>query len=196
MGSCMIIIIDAYNVLKQQMNNLQISDAQRERFIKLCGKYGKEKGHKMVVVFDAGPYDMVTQFREHDAYVVYSGYKETADSYIKRYLKNHKEYDVLLISSDSDIARTASRLGIPSMDSEYFYQIMHQEMDYRSDHSVQKKAPPIKITKRTNEELDALMHEASEVVPTKSADVLNEMKTEKQKLSKHDRQMLKKIKKL
>lgn len=192
----MIIVIDAYNVLKQQVDNLQVSDAQRERFIKLCGKYGKAKGHKMVVVFDAGPYDMTTQMRQHDAYVVYSGYKETADTYIKHYLRQHKEYDVLLVSSDSDIARTASHLGIPSIDSDYFYEIMQQDMRNSLDATAAKNTQPIKLTKRKNEELDALMHEASEVVPTKSADVLNDLQPDTKKMSKQDRQMLKKIKKL
>lgn len=192
----MIIVIDAYNVLKQQSDTLQVSEKERNRFIALCGKYGTIKGHKVVVVFDAGPYDMVTQFREHGAYVVYSGYRETADSYIKRYLNDHKEYDVLLVSSDADIAREASRLGVPSMDSHHFYQVMMQEVAHRGDAGAQKKSEPVKLTKRTNEEIDALMREASEVVPTKSADVLNEMKSEKRQLSKKERQMLKKIKKL
>lgn len=192
----MIIIIDAYNILKQHIHDTNITESQRTHFIKLCGKYGKKKGHKMIVVFDAGPYDRPTQFREHNAYVVYSGIHETADTYIKRYLKKHQEYDVLLITSDSDVARYASRLGIPSMDSAHFHTIMQQEVGKRSREVLEKDAPAVKLKKEERPELDALMQEASKVVPTKSEDMLVEEREPKKKLSKRERQLMKKIKKL
>ncbi len=57
----MIILIDGYNVLKQVYPSTQISEAQRQQFINQLRSYGKIKQHKVVLVFDAGPFDRPTK---------------------------------------------------------------------------------------------------------------------------------------
>ena len=127
----MILLIDAYNVLKQLKPSVQISERERKSFIEQLGQYAKKKQHKIVLVFDGGPYDRATQERIAGLYIVYSGALETADAYIKRYLKEHKSLDILLISSDNELRSTAARFNIESMRAPDFYKIMLVEIRFQ-----------------------------------------------------------------
>ena len=191
----MIIVIDAYNVLKKYVT--EVSESQRIQFIKQCGTYGKRKGHKMVVVFDAGPYDYPTIAREHGAYVAYSGVRESADQYIKRYFEEHKNQDLLLVSSDNELGQFASHREIPSLDSSYFYRILRQELEKKGGDGLVKKQKIVKTTAEEAPELDQLMEEASKTVPTKSEDIVGDvLEKDSHKRSKRERKLLEKIKKL
>ena len=94
----MILVIDAYNVLKSVFWKNHISESLRNQFIKQLAGYARKKGHKIVVVFDVGPYDYVTKDRIKGIAVIYSGVHESADDVIKRYLKEHSAKDLWLVS--------------------------------------------------------------------------------------------------
>src|SRR5437870_4731380 len=97
----MIIIVDAYNLLHAISSSKKaMTDKERAKFITLLGSYGKAKGHKMVIVFDGGPYEWPFKENTKRVCVVYSGMHESADDYIKQYLQEHRAKDLLLVSSD------------------------------------------------------------------------------------------------
>ena len=154
----MILLIDAYNVLKQVFSAEFIDDRKRKNFIGQLGRYAKKRQHKIVLVFDGGPYDRATKERISGVYVVYSGSLESADDYIKRYLKENKELDLLLISSDRDLRNTAKRFNIESMQAPDFYKIMQSTLKS----GVSKKSEKTKITKiaeGSDQELDERIKE-------------------------------------
>lgn len=192
----MVLVIDAYNVLKSSGLHEYIEDNDQERFIRLLGKYGKRKEHAIVIVFDGGHYIHPFRATRHGATVVYSGMKESADTYIKRYLRENKERDLLLISSDRELALLASQLGVISMNAIEFYELVRQEM--RREHAPSSNQPAVKLTDREQPELDMLMY-ASGTPRAKSDDVAPDAKQKTKKphiLSKAERAMMKKIKKL
>jgi len=193
----MILLIDAYNVLKQAHKTDLITEQQRNNFVHQLGQYLKVKQHKGILVFDGGQYDRATQERISGVYVVYSGVVESADEYIKRYIKKHEELDILLVSSDRELRSEASRYNIESIPSQQFFAIVQEFFDFSTGQS--KKTSAIKLTKKEDPELDKLMQEGSKKVPRKVEDFIEHRSLRKSKahrLSKKERAKEKKIKKL
>ena len=194
----MILIIDAYNVLKQVLPSVQIGERERARFIKELGLYARYRQHKIILVFDGGPSDRATQERIAGVYVVYAGWLESADEYIKRYLNEHRELDLLLISSDREVRAVADRLQIESVQAQEFYGIMQAAL-HENLAAQARETQVIKIAQGENHELDELMREGSKMVRGKVDDFVTEQsvrKSKAQRPSKKERKKIKKISKL
>ena len=125
----MIIIVDAYNVLKQIAGGALISERERDVFIKMLGLYAKKRGHRLIAVFDGGSCDRPLSEHTHGIQVVYSGFHENADEYIKRSIEKHQQYEVLLVSSDRDLAEWADRHTVESLDSVEFYRVVRHTLE-------------------------------------------------------------------
>lgn len=195
----MIVLIDGYNVIKQAMFKKTISEDERRSFIKQLGKYHKIRGHKIVLVFDGGPFDYASQEKTRGVYVIYSGTQETADDYIKRYLKEHRALDILLVSSDRDICNCASRLSIEHVDAKEFYRVFQETLRVNLKQADAKNRRATKLSSDQNTELDALMQEASKTIEYKTEDVSEVSRSrvsKSHKLPKKERKKMKKIKKL
>ena len=132
--------------------------------------------------------------------VVYSGIHESADDYIKEYIESHRTQDLLLVSSDAELNRWAERLNIPSIDSPAFYNLLNQELSVKQ--SVPEKKSEVTKLHHDNDaiDIDALMLQASKIVPQKSEDVVAEKPkrhhTKKHEVSKRERALLKKLNKI
>lgn len=191
----MIIIIDAYNVLKQALPADHISEIERLRFIKQVGLYGKAKGHSMIVVFDGGPHKRPNQDRMHGVSVVYSGTDESADTYIQNYLQKQRSLDVLLVSSDRQVCLWATDRNIPSLEAIDFYRLLQESLKGSREQRVHNKGhQTIKTTQGTVTELDRLMYETS--VEYKKEEGQQERISPGYHPTKHERHIIKKIKKL
>lgn len=194
----MILVIDAYNVLKQVLPSLQIGERERARFIEQLGRYARYRQHKVILVFDGGPYDRATQERSAGVYVVYAGWHESADDYIKRYLSEHRELDIVLVSSDREVRAVADRLQIESVQAQEFYGLMQAALIESSSVNT-RQTQAMKTSESRNDELDALMMAGSAVVQGKVEDVTVEQRDRSSKairLSKKERKKIKKISKL
>ena len=194
----MILLIDAYNVLKQVFPSELIGERRRKNFIDELGRYAKIRQHKVMLIFDGGPYDRATKERISGVYVVYSGSLESADDYIKRYLREHKSLDLLLISSDRDLRSTAQHVKIESMRSKDFYKIVQKTLRAGVAEKT-KESEAIKTSEGQNQELDEIMREGSKIVHKKVEDFVGGSRSRKSKAhrsSKKERKKMKKIKKL
>lgn len=192
----MIVIIDAYNVLKHALHPDYIDDHHRSHFIKQIALYGKRKGHKMVVVFDGGPYERPTIERINGVQVVWSGVNQCADSYIKYYVRKHKGYELLMVSTDRELGRYAAHHKISSLDSNDFYLVLQQEIAKSSTNTQAKKQELTKTSEEHLPGLDEIMAQGSTQVPLKGEQVEQSRKSSARKLSKKERDIEKKIKKL
>ena len=196
----MIIVIDGYNVLKQIAPAELVSERERNQFIAVLGRYAKRKKHKLVVVFDGGPYEWAHKEPVHGVCVVYSGIHESADEYIVHYLEERKTRDILLISSDHELCLRASEFAIPSLGSGDFYTLVQEALRKKDEQrAMQQKEKAVKITQAKNAELDALMIEASQHVPIKREDLTSADKQQVRpsyRVSKKERKLLAKLKKL
>lgn len=195
----MIILIDAYNMLKQIIMRREVAQQERTRFLSLMSRYGKKKNHHIVVVFDGGPYEWLHRERVHGIRIVYSGVHETADDYIKHYISGHPESDVLLVSDDRELNHYAARFSMPSISPRDFYILVQEALHASTPDRLCAEQTATKLTDESCAEVDLLMQEASRTVPTKRDDEPNVACTgfaDGRKLSKEDRKLLQKLKKL
>jgi len=185
-------------VLKQVAPSVMVGERERKQFIDMLGQYAKKRQHKIVLVFDGGPYERVSQERVSGIYVVYSGALETADDYIKRYLEEHKALDLLLVSSDRELRSAAARYEIESIRASEFYKTVQEALQSDAGKST-KKAEAIKTAEDEDQELDEVMRKGSKVVQSKVEDFVSHKQSRKSKAhrpSKKERKRMKKIKKL
>ncbi|HLW72582.1 MAG TPA: NYN domain-containing protein [Candidatus Babeliales bacterium] len=194
----MIIIVDAYNLLRSvPPYKKTITDKERAQFIAQLGVYGRRKGHKIVIVFDGGPYEWPFRENGKTVTIVYSGMHESADDYIKEYVEAHRAKDLLLVSSDAELNRWAARLNIPSIDSVSFMQLLYQALSTKK--TVSSEQGEVVKLGGTQSDIDVLMVEASKSVPIKSEDVASVGKgrdAKKAQVGKDERALLKKLNKL
>lgn len=196
----MILVVDGYNVLKQVLMGRQITQAERMVFIAQLGKYGRIKHHEIILVFDGGPSDWVFKERISGVLVVYPGPSQTADDYIKQYLAKRRSDDMMLVSNDRELKQRASQLSIPSIEAIYFYKLVQGTLqEVVSEHKM-PNGGLVKLTEDENPELDQIMQEASKKIATKPEDVApSELKSRHSvahRLSKEDRKVIKKLRKL
>jgi len=199
----MIIVVDAYNLLRATPPYKKtITDKERAQFIAQLSGYGRNKGHKIVIVFDGGPHEWPFKENMKIVQVVYSGMHETADDYIKEYIQAHKAKDLLLVSSDSELNRYAEHHTIPSIDSSTFSQLLHEELAVPKNSSTKSPDKIVKLAQdkefgnNAQEMLDKLMTQASKNVSEKSEDFAQGRSAKKDHLTKQERILLQKLKKL
>jgi len=192
----MIIVIDAYNVLKQIKQDI-INKFERKSFVNKLRKYAKSKSHSIVVVFDGG--ECVWPMVEKDRHVttVYSGERLSADDYIRRYMKEHKNKELMLVTDDNELKKNARHYEIDTFGSRAFYKRIHPMQE---DESTKKPPQLIKTSADAPLEIDALM-EAIGTVPIKNEDKEEYLHTSLRTpsgftASKKERKIRKKIKKL
>ncbi len=191
----MIIVIDGYNVLKQVDANRKIGKEERGQFIQMLSNYHHRKKHAIVLVFDGGPCTWPSKEVIAKVKVVYSGFKKTADAVIMDYIKNNHAKDVLLVSSDNELARYAQKFDLVSIGSEEFYYLLQEALRNPFEEAVEDVHVEID---ESIEDLDELMQAGSSTVPVKAEDQLHQETplSSKRKSSKQERALLKKLQKL
>lgn len=187
------VIIDAYNVLHQVVKHDHIGQQERKHFINQLNAYAKKKGNVVVVVFDGGPFLFPSTSHYKGMTIIYSGPKDSADAMILRYIKEHVEHAMVLVSSDRELCRAAQYYHVESIDAkDFYYNIM--EPDQKSLSKVKEQA--IK-TGKAESVVDILMMQVS--VKKKLEDIEDpalDRRSPANKLSKKERKRMHKIKKL
>ncbi|MFA6066209.1 MAG: NYN domain-containing protein [Candidatus Babeliaceae bacterium] len=190
----MILIIDAYNILKNIFHNVLISEKQRRAFIDLITKYAHTKKHTIYIVFDGNSSD-VNQSHNHSVSIIYSGYNKSADQVIISLVEKLPEKDnILLISSDNNLKKTARTHAVASCDSVEFYKYITQDVTHKQ---LQKNKSPHthKYTHHASStELDELMH--TSIVVHKDETPIAKPTKNAYTASKEERKLNKIIKKL
>lgn len=193
----MLIIIDAYNLLKQINSQLPKSGWTRDHFIKTIVHYVKKKGHEGLMVFDGGDSRWIQQHRVGLVIIVYPGIGVTADDYIIQVLKKHTQPDiVLLVSTDRALNAVAHAKNIATIDSYDFYIVLKEAMEKRED--LLKKQDTIIQFSTPNSDLDAMMHEGAKKIIGSKDKVINSTcpVSVGKKMNKAERRLMKKLQKL
>ena len=189
------LIIDGYNLIKKNAQIRHISAGERNSFLQKLGIYAKNKNLQLIVVFDGGQASFNYHEKIYGIEVIYSGFLETADDVINRYIQSYNsQEELLIISSDREIINFAISSKIDVLKSEDFYDLVQAS---------KLEAKPLvlanyanKTTKINNLELDELMEQASRQIKAKKEPEVIFRKSNTQKTSKQERQKLRKLKKL
>jgi uncharacterized protein len=123
------IIIDGYNLIRQsdalrRYERLSL-EAGRNALARSVSHYKKQKGHKVTVVFDGWQGGPVEEERDKlsGIDIIYSRKGEKADEVIKRMVQERAE-EVVVVTSDRDIADFVSRRGGTAISSQEFDGLM------------------------------------------------------------------------
>ncbi len=196
----MIILIDAYNILKQLFEGEMITEQQRRAFIKQISLYQRKRKHKKIlVVFDGGMVQWPSREKIRGTSVIYTGVQQSADDYIKSFVSAHKDKaeNMVVVSSDRELCSWVDDYGVATVDALEFYRLMVQAL--KPSTKIVKPQKAIKLTAQVIPELDRLMQEAAENITNCKPEDDNRQFCDlkpSQKLSQKNRVLLKKIKKL
>lgn len=198
-GTIMIIVIDAYNLLKQILKSNFVTPKEKDLFIDEVRRYASYKNHDIVIVFDGGSNKYPVYQNIGRVNIIHSGFIKSADEVIKDYVSKNKANNILLVSSDAELCLFVSKLKKPTIDSDLFYKLITEHLEkpeIRVEKSAGKAVKLIKIEE--NSELDAFMQEASNILMYKEEiDDANNIKQKKKNiLSKNEKKLLKITKKL
>lgn len=157
----MIIIIDGYNLLKKVLEDIFISEKQRAAFVNLMGKYSSKKGHKIIIVFDAGPCRHPIKEKDHGITVIYSGEYQSADDVIMQFVREHENKDILVVTEDREIIAVAEQCNEDAVAPRTFYNKVKAAFSVSDDDLKKELSGVVKLSEMHNEDLDALMHQAA-----------------------------------
>ena len=138
------IIVDGYNLIRQsdalrRYERLSLEEG-RKALIRSISLYKRQRGHKVTVVFDGwqgGPLE-----EERDKLsgidIIYSRKGEKADEVIKRMVQERAE-EIVVVTSDRDIADFVSRRGGTAISSQEFDELMGRAKTAITDHGSHKE---------------------------------------------------------
>jgi len=165
------LILDAYNILKTFYIKKDIPDRIKERFIKDLGAYGLRSSHSIILVFDGGVGERVYVEYAYPVEVVYTGYKQSADTYIEMLISRPSSQERIVVTSDRSLVRFAARYEVGVVPAAIFCDYVL----YKDSKHVAEGAPvPYvrgKLRKRLHHEssgeVDALMYQAVHMIEHK-----------------------------
>jgi len=119
------IIVDGYNLIRQsdalRAQERTSLEAGRLALIRSLAAYRKVRGHRITIVFDGWAGGSPTEERDRAGGldIIYSRLGQTADEVIKRLVGESSE-EILVVTSDREIAAFAARRGKTAVDSPVF----------------------------------------------------------------------------
>lgn len=189
----MVVVIDGYNVAKYVFGQKRLSHQQRDAFVDaLCG-YLAQRALDGVLVFDGGESDYPDTTRHGKVSVIFSGGKKSADDVIKEFIDGHREYELLLVTSDHELRTFAHACGKETITAHDFYDRFVRQPDKPSravDFGL------VKLTEDAPAELDALMAQSTLHMPHKNDEELSPRERQARTPSKKERKRSKLLNKL
>lgn len=196
----MVIIVDGYNVFKNVYKKTHITDKERLAGLHNLALYGKIKDHAIIVVFDGGLYSYPAKERHATIEVIYTGRALDADGYIRQYIERKKNQEIVVITSDNELAQSLKQSASVVIESEVFYRFVLDGISVQRRSIAEQKSPHIRklTTREQDEDVDALMEKYGAMpIPGKQDDYeTGHTNSSADTLSKHERKLLHILKKL
>ena len=160
------ILIDGYNLIRQSIQlrrfERQSLEAGRQALISWLARYRGRKDHRITVVFDGWVSGSAQEERDYSSgiSIIYSPRGVKADDVLKRITASADE-EILVVSSDREIASYATRRGKAALSSLEFESIVNRQLstatedefpgrkdeDADDDRPVSKKGPARKLSR-------------------------------------------------
>jgi predicted RNA-binding protein with PIN domain len=197
----MIIVIDGYNLLKLIHSEQRISETQRSAFVNLLGRYSAKRGHKVHVVYDAGPCVYPSKEKQRGITIHYSGEYQSADDLIMSFCEDHKGKEILVVTADREIISHVETYSAEVVDPKTFYDKVKEAFALSEKALKKKQGNIVKISKNENSDIDALMLEAAGMnVPSKDEgdeyDIPRHHQPKVKEVTRRQRKRISKIEKL
>lgn len=138
------IYIDGYNLIRQSVRLRRFErhslEAGRDALIDWLVLYKSRKDHRITVVFDGWVSGSAREERDCRAgiFIIYSPKGIKADEVLKRIIASSDE-EILVVSSDREIASYAVRRGKAALSSPEFESIVEKQLAAPSDEEGERK---------------------------------------------------------
>lgn len=105
-----ILIVDGYNIihqwdfLKKEIESVSL-ESSRNKLISLLSEYQSWTGERVILVFDGRLTNQISSSKsqEFEVEIIFTRQKQTADSYIERFIYKNKDSNDTLLVATSDI---------------------------------------------------------------------------------------------
>ncbi|MGE0206256.1 MAG: NYN domain-containing protein [Candidatus Babeliales bacterium] len=193
----MIIIIDAYNLLKTLYHNTEL-DEKSAYYQGLLKQYAKKRKNTLILVYDGGSSPWQSSHKEGALTIIHSGFQETADDVIMQYIQAHKDKDILVVSADREIAQKAYECNIVSIEPFLFDAYVQQAVSNKTPVQEVAKNRVKKLRPEETHEIDTLMEQASAIIERKHDEQGDKSRSQSSGsvLSKRERKIRAQLKKL
>ena len=143
------LLIDGYNFIYRMSPGSLDMDTSRSHFLEALARYGRERGVKVTVVFDAPGSLSPNRLRQNHrgVEVIYSGRGETADDVIIEVLRK-KQAGFILVSSDRALIDEAKKNGIAFVTPDRMAEALHDKAEREEEMPVERKGNPRRLPKR------------------------------------------------
>ena len=207
----MILIIDGYNLLKHIYPRVKGKlGKQRDELIRQLSFYKKKRSDgikDIVIVFDGGQWGKATREIINGVVVVFSGQNRSADDWIVDYSERNSGREMMLVSRDRELIKLCREYNVEPFGVSDFYDLLQNALleEVKSDLSVSSSSDFVeKYDKESanedidSEALDILMAQTSFHDYEKEDSFLegHAKKGKSRMLSKKEKKLIKKIKKL
>jgi predicted RNA-binding protein with PIN domain len=210
----MIIIVDGYNLLKQlypnSKENLENHKKNLVRQLGIYRKIKKESIKDIIVVYDGGGFAHALRSVHHGVAVLESGYKQSADDWIIEYAQRYKNSDVTIVTMDRALYTACAQFGSCSMSVFDFMRAVNLIIQENNTTTIEAYEPVDTVVKfedpnmqtdfdipQNHGNLDSLMNQGALMkTPHKTHEGKQPAKRNDAQLSKQDKLMLKKLKKI
>jgi predicted RNA-binding protein with PIN domain len=209
----LILIVDGYNLIKQVFNKIKGKlESQRNQLIKELGYYRNKKKNsikEILLVFDGGFSSKADRQVHNGVVVIFSGNKYSADDWIIKFTKKHSREEMLLVSKDRKLISACKLYGADSIDVYDFYDIVQNNLleDIEKEFKIGEELQVLKLENqdffdeqlqgfdpKRSQALDILMSQVD--ISNIDKQLESEILEKKEKMSKADKKIYKKIKKL
>ena len=135
------ILIDGYNLIRQSVNlkrfERQSLEVGRNALIAWLADYRRKKDHLITVVFDGWKNGQPQEERDYSSgiSIIYSSRGVKADDVLKRITASTDE-EILVVSSDREIASYAARRGKATLLSAEFESIVNKQLSPSTDEQI------------------------------------------------------------
>lgn len=190
----MILLIDAYNLIKQIYGKSEVLDREILKFTNELRSYLKKTSNSAILIFDGGFNNFITVSREKSLEIVYAGYSKIADDLIKKYLNDLNPDSTILVTSDLELVNFAKSRSFETIQSIDFYRNYFKVG--QGDKFTKLQSTDFVKTNNSEMEIDDLMKQYSSKVQLKKEDNDFGFELKSKGVSKKDKKREKILKKL
>jgi predicted RNA-binding protein with PIN domain len=168
----MIVIVDAYNVLKYSKHDIDVGYPEIATFLHDIRRRARRKKYRLIAVFDGGSSSHSTRTDHDGVEVVYAGSGRSADDIIEALCGKYRGHEVVLISADRALCHAATELGTLCVSPALYMSRVHERGDENHKQYVHAslKLHEQHDTPISPEEFRAMMEASTRAVQVKAVD--------------------------
>jgi len=167
----MVVIIDAYNVLKYMASSALVSQVVIDRFIGSVGRRARMRRYSAIIVFDGGSSRYCTESVRDNLRIIHAGQGGSADDCIRELLDSVPADNTVLVTADRELQAVARHKRIITMPPPLWWAAMRTQ--YSTTTPPSSFFPKVLIAQdsapgtESNEQLiEQLMEDAARAIPS------------------------------